>query len=122
MSRVSLARVSEQVCLQEVFTAPIWTLSRGYRQRVALAQALVHAPDLLILDEPTNGLDPQRIIETRNLIRSLAGACTIVMSSHILSGVERTADRVAILLQGQLLGVHALADTPDLEALFLSLT
>jgi ABC-2 type transport system ATP-binding protein len=60
--------------------------------------------------------------ETRNLIRSLAGACTIVMSSHILSEVERTADRVAILLQGQLLGVRALADTPDLEALFLSLT
>jgi ABC-2 type transport system ATP-binding protein len=118
----ALARVSEQVCLQEVFTAPIRTLSRGYRQRVALAQALVHAPDLLILDEPTNGLDPRQIIETRNLIRSLAGACTIVMSSHILSEVERTADRVAILLQGQLLGVRALADTPDLEALFLSLT
>ena len=61
-------------------------------------------------------------METRHVLRSLAGACTMVMSSHILSEVERTADRVAILLQGHLLGVWALADTPDLEALFLSLT
>src|SRR5215471_5982845 len=119
---VALARVSEQVNLHEVLTAPIRTLSRGYRQRVAIAQALVHAPDILILDEPTNGLDPRQIIETRHVLRSLAGACTIVISSHILSEVERTADRVAILLRGQLLGVHTVADTPDLEALFLSLT
>jgi ABC-2 type transport system ATP-binding protein len=118
----ALARVSDQVHLQEVLTAPIRTLSRGYRQRVAIAQALVHAPDVLILDEPTNGLDPRQIMETRHVLRSLAGACTMVMSSHILSEVERTADRVAILLQGQLLAVRALADTPDLEALFLSLT
>jgi len=118
----ALARVSEQVNLGEVLTAPIRTLSRGYRQRVAIAQALVHAPDVLILDEPTNGLDPRQIIETRHLIRTLAGTCTIVMSSHILSEVERTAERVAILLQGRLLGVRTLADTPDLEALFLSLT
>ena len=83
---------------------------------------MVHSPAILILDEPTNGLDPRQIIETRHLIRSLAGACTVVMSSHILSEVERTADRVAILLQGQLLGVRTVADTPDLEALFLSLT
>ena len=122
VTATALARVSKQVRLQEVLTAPIRTLSRGYRQRVAIAQALVHAPDILILDEPTNGLDPRQIMETRHLIRSLAGACTIVMSSHILSEVERTADRVAILLRGHLLGVRALADTPDLEALFLSLT
>ena len=122
VTATALARVSKQVRLQEVWTAPIRTLSRGYRQRVAIAQALVHAPDILILDEPTNGLDPRQIMETRHLIRSLAGACTIVMSSHILSEVERTADRVAILLRGHLLGVRALADTPDLEALFLSLT
>lgn len=118
----AIARVSERVNLREVLTAPIRTLSRGYRQRVAIAQALVHTPDVLILDEPTNGLDPRQIIETRHLIRSLAGACTIVMSSHILSEVERTADRVAILLRGQLLGVRTVADTPDLETLFLSLT
>ena len=119
---MAIEAVSARVHLQDVFTAPIHTLSRGYRQRVAIAQALVHTPDILILDEPTNGLDPRQIIETRNLIRALAGTCTIIMSSHILSEVERTAERVAILLRGQLLGVRALADTPDLEALFLSLT
>ena len=119
---MAIEDVSARVHLQDVCTAPIRTLSRGYRQRVAIAQALVHTPDVLILDEPTNGLDPRQIIETRNLIRALAGTCTIIMSSHILSEVERTAERVAILLRGQLLGVRALADTPDLEALFLSLT
>lgn len=118
----AIEEVSARVHLQDVFRAPIHTLSRGYRQRVAIAQALVHTPDILILDEPTNGLDPRQIIETRNLIRALAGTCTIIMSSHILSEVERTAERVAILLRGQLLGVRALADTPDLETLFLSLT
>ena len=118
----TIEAVSARVHLQDVLMAPIHTLSRWYRQRVAIAQALVHTPDVLILDEPTNGLDPRQIIETRNLIRALAGTCTIIMSSHILSEVERTAERVAILLRGQLLGVRALADTPDLEALFLSLT
>ena len=101
--------------------APIRTLSRGYRQRVAIAQALLHDPSVLVLDEPTNGLDPRQIIETRNLIQALAGERTIVMSSHILGEVEKTAHRVAILLRGELLAVQALADTPDLEALFLSL-
>ena len=103
-------------------SAPIRTLSRGYRQRVAIAQGLVHGPDILVLDEPTNGLDPRQIIETRTLIRALAGERTIIMSSHILAEVEKVADRVAILLQGRLLDVRAMADTPDLEGLFLSLT
>jgi ABC-2 type transport system ATP-binding protein len=75
-----------------------------------------------VLDEPTNGLDPRQIIETRALIRGLAGERTIIMSSHILGEVEKTADRVAILLRGRLLDLRAMADTPDLEALFLSLT
>jgi ABC-2 type transport system ATP-binding protein len=101
---------------------PIRHLSRGYRQRVALAQALVHDPEILILDEPTNGLDPRQIIEIRGLIHRLAGRHTILMSSHILSEVERVAHRVGILLQGRLLGVRRIADTPDLEAWFLSLT
>jgi gliding motility-associated transport system ATP-binding protein len=118
----AVARVSEQVGLAELLSAPIRTLSRGYRQRVAIAQALVHRPDVLVLDEPTNGLDPRQIIDTRALIRRLAGSCTIIMSSHILGEVEKTVDRVAILLRGQLLTVRAMAETPDLEALFLSLT
>jgi ABC-2 type transport system ATP-binding protein len=87
-------------------------LSRGYRQRVAIAQALLGNPDVLILDEPTNGLDPRQIIEMRELIRSLGGERTVLVTSHILGEIERVADRVAILLEGRLLGVHALR-APD---------
>ena len=118
------AAVEETVAslsLGDVLGKPIHTLSRGYRQRVAIAQALVHSPDLLILDEPTNGLDPRQIIETRNLIRGLAGRRTVIMTSHILSEIARTVDRVAILLRGELLTVRSMAETPDLEKLFLSL-
>src|SRR5205814_9756185 len=97
-------------------------LSRGYRQRTALAQALIHDPDILILDEPTNGLDPRQIIEMRQLIRSLAGRHTVLMSSHILGEVEKTCDRGAVVLNGRLLGVRAMAETADLESWFLSLT
>src|SRR5712692_726466 len=121
-SEAAVAEVAEQVGLGDRLAAPIRTLSRGYRQRVAIGQALVHRPDILVLDVPTNGLDPRQIIETRNFIRGLAGRRTVIMSSHILGEVEKVADRVAILLQGRLLSVQSLADTPDLEALFLSLT
>ncbi len=86
----------------------IGKLSRGYRQRVAIAQALLGNPDLLILDEPTNGLDPRQIIEMRGHIRALAGEHTVLITSHILGEIERVADRVAILLEGRLLGVHGL--------------
>ena len=86
----------------------IGKLSRGYRQRVAVAQALLGDPALLILDEPTNGLDPRQIIEMRSHIRSLARERTVLVTSHILGEIERVADRVAILLGGRLLGVHAL--------------
>jgi ABC-2 type transport system ATP-binding protein len=121
-AEAAIAEVALQVALSDRLAAPIRTLSRGYRQRVAIGQALVHRPDILVLDEPTNGLDPRQIIETRNFIRGLAGRRTVIMSSHILGEVEKIADRVAILLQGRLLSVQAMADTPDLEALFLSLT
>ena len=121
-AEAAVTEVALQVALSDRLSAPIRTLSRGYRQRVAIGQALVHRPDILVLDEPTNGLDPRQIIETRNFIRGLAGQRTVIMSSHILGEVEKIADRVAILLQGRLLSVQAMADTPDLEALFLSLT
>src|SRR5712692_268387 len=97
----------ERLALGEVRRLLIGKLSRGYRQRVAIAQALLGNPDLLILDEPTNGLDPRQIIEMRGHIRSLAGERTVVVTSHILGEIERVADRVAILLGGRLLGVHA---------------
>jgi ABC-2 type transport system ATP-binding protein len=118
----AVARVVDRLALDAVVDKPTRALSRGYRQRTSLAQALIHDPDILILDEPTNGLDPRQIIEMRELIRSLAGRHTILMSSHILSEVEKTSDRVAVLLGGRLLGVRAIADTPDLEGWFLSLT
>jgi len=113
-------RVIDMLALGAVAHRPARVLSRGYRQRTAIAQALVHDPPVVILDEPTNGLDPRQIIEIRELIRGLAGHHTVIVSSHVLSEVARIADRVAILLDGRLLGVRAMADTPDLEAWFLS--
>jgi len=104
----SVEAVIERFHLGDVRPILIGKLSRGYRQRVALAQALLGNPALLILDEPTNGLDPRQIIEMREHIRSLAGERTVLVTSHILGEIERVADRVAILLGGRLLGVHAL--------------
>jgi ABC-2 type transport system ATP-binding protein len=98
----------ERLALGDVRRVLVGKLSRGYRQRVAIAQALLGNPDLLILDEPTNGLDPRQIIEMRGHIRALAGERTVLVTSHILSEIERVADRVAILLAGRLLGVHGL--------------
>src|SRR5215831_14809554 len=98
----------ERLALGDVQRLLIGKLSRGYRQRVAIAQALLGNPDLLILDEPTNGLDPRQIIEMRGHIRALAGERTVLVTSHILGEIERVADRVAILVEGRLLGVHDL--------------
>jgi ABC-2 type transport system ATP-binding protein len=84
-------------------------LSKGYRQRVGLAQALIHNPDVLILDEPTAGLDPKQIIETRRLIKELAGDHTIILSTHILPEVSQTCDRVVIINKGRVVAI----DTPD---------
>jgi ABC-2 type transport system ATP-binding protein len=84
-------------------------LSKGYRQRVGLAQAILHNPEVLILDEPTAGLDPKQIIETRDLIRSLSGDHTIVLSTHILPEVAQTCQRVVIINKGRVVAV----DTPE---------
>jgi len=84
-------------------------LSKGYKQRVGLAQAIIHNPDVLILDEPTAGLDPKQIIETRQLIKELAGTHTIILSTHILPEVSQTCQRVVIINKGKVVAV----DTPQ---------
>ena len=104
----AVSEAMHRLRLEQMHDVQIGRLSRGYRQRVAIAQALLGNPALLILDEPTNGLDPRQIIEMRELIRSLGGERTILVTSHILGEIERVADRIAILLDGRLLGVHAL--------------
>jgi ABC-2 type transport system ATP-binding protein len=98
----------ERLALHSVGDAVIGRLSHGYRKRVSIAQAILHAPQLLVLDEPTNGLDPRQIIELRGLLEALARDCAVLVTSHILAEMERVADRVAILLDGRLLTVHRL--------------
>ena len=123
-NRMAFAR--ERLALEDVRATIIGRLSRGYRQRVAIAQAILHEPELLVLDEPTNGLDPRQIIQLRGLIRGLAEHCAVIVTSHILSEIERIADRVAILLDGRLLAVVRMreiaASGSDLERTFLELT
>ena len=92
----------EATGLGEYLARPIGKLSKGYRQRVGLAQALLHRPPILILDEPTTGLDPNQIVEIRELIRELSKDTTVLLSTHILSEVEMSCERVLIIMRGQL--------------------
>jgi ABC-2 type transport system ATP-binding protein len=103
-----LEAVLERVSIEHVRSKLIGKLSKGYRQRVGLAQALIHSPDVLILDEPTVGLDPKQIIEVRELIKSLAGEHTIILSTHILSEVASTCNRIIIINEGEI----EASDTP----------
>ena len=100
MERTRIADVADKHCGK---------LSKGYRQRVGLAQALLHNPEVLILDEPTAGLDPKQIIETRELIKELGGDHTIILSTHILPEVSQTCNRIVIINRGRVVAV----DTPD---------
>jgi ABC-2 type transport system ATP-binding protein len=109
----AVSDVVERLSLGRVRTLLIAKLSRGYRQRVAIAQALLGKPKLLVLDEPTNGLDPRQIIEVRELIRTLSRELSILVTSHILAEIERVAHRAAILLDGRLLSVHTLGSAGD---------
>ena len=106
ISSSDLARRVDEVCercnIGDVRKKLIAKLSKGYRQRVGIAQSIIHNPDVLVLDEPTAGLDPKQIHETRELIRSLAGEHTIILSTHILPEVEQTCDHVVIISKGRL--------------------
>jgi ABC-2 type transport system ATP-binding protein len=114
-----LLRLSEAVYatgLQDHLVRPIGHLSKGFRQRVGIAQAILHQPKVLILDEPTIGLDPTQIVEIRRLIRRLAENSTILFSTHILSEVEALCDRVIILMNGEIKAdarLSELSATPD---------
>src|ERR1039457_1067988 len=108
-SRERVTTVMEQCGLTEVGRRIIGQLSKGYRQRVGLADALVHEPELIILDEPTIGLDPNQIRSVRQLIKGLGGAHTVLISTHILPEAELTCNRVVIMLEGRILA----ADTPE---------
>jgi ABC-2 type transport system ATP-binding protein len=96
--------------LGEVRSKLIGKLSKGFRQRVGIAQAIIHNPDVLILDEPTSGLDPKQIIEIRELLRALAGEHTIILSTHILSEVEHSCERVIIISQGKVVAQDSVAN------------
>jgi ABC-2 type transport system ATP-binding protein len=104
----AVGTVAERLQLEPVLGMPIGKLSRGYRQRVAIAQALVNDPPLLILDEPTNALDAYQVIEVRALVRAMAGRRTVLVASHMLTEIERVASRVMILLDGRLLTTDAM--------------
>jgi ABC-2 type transport system ATP-binding protein len=96
--------------LGDVRTKLIGKLSKGFRQRVGIAQAIIHNPDVLILDEPTSGLDPKQIIEIRELLKHLSGDHTIILSTHILSEVEHSCQRVIIISQGSLVAQDSVAN------------
>ena len=130
---VKKAERKEQVCraarrtgLETVLPRLIRSLSKGYKQRVGIAQALLGSPRLIILDEPTVGLDPAQVIEIRRLIRELGRAHTVILSSHILSEVQAVCQQILILSKGHLAAAGSLeeltADGKSLEAVFLELT
>src|SRR6266851_5115671 len=105
-----VADVAERCACADVKKKLISKLSKGYRQRVGLAQAIIHNPDVLILDEPTSGLDPKQINETRELIKSLAGDHTIILSTHILPEVEQTCEQVIIINKGKLVATDSVSN------------
>lgn len=107
--------------LTERVVQPIGTLSKGFRQRVGIAQAIIHEPDILILDEPTTGLDPAQIVEIRELIVRLSKKSTVMLSTHILSEVEATCERVLVIMQGELRADAKLAELRSANAAVVSI-
>ena len=124
--RQQVQRAAERIGLENVLPRLIRSLSKGYKQRVGIAQALLGSPKIIILDEPTVGLDPAQVIEMRKLIRELGKAHTVILSSHILSEVQAVCQQVLILSKGKLAASGTLqeltADGRSLEEVFLALT
>jgi ABC-2 type transport system ATP-binding protein len=121
----AMERVIQRCALADVSHRIIGKLSKGYKQRVGLAQAMIHDPEVLILDEPTIGLDPKQIIEIRELIKSLSGAHTIILSTHILPEVTMICQRVLIISQGRIVAddtLENLTAQDTLESEFLKHT
>ena len=122
----SAAEKTRSLCgLQEVGHRLIRNLSKGYQQRVGIAQAIIHQPDIIILDEPTVGLDPIQIIEIRKLIRTLGDRHSVILSTHILPEVQAVCDRVMIIREGRVLHDSPLSEFPEnesLEQVFIRLT
>ena len=110
--RENIAQTVEETGLQDVYSRPIGQLSKGYKQRVGLAQAIVHRPSILILDEPTEGLDPNQRLTIRDLIRSLGQERTVMLSTHVMQEVENTCERILLISRGKLV-----ADSPVKELL-----
>ena len=122
----ALDRAKQRCGLVDRGAQLINTLSKGYQQRVGIAQAIIHSPDIIILDEPTTGLDPNQMREIRELIRELRSISSVILSTHILSEVESVCDRVNIMHQGQLVLDETLAalnmKNTNLETVFAQLT
>jgi len=123
--KAAMERVIQKCSLSDVSDRIIGKLSKGYKQRVGLAQAMIHDPEVLILDEPTIGLDPKQIIEIRELIKSLSGDHTIILSTHILQEVTMICQRVLIISQGRIVADDTLENLTahnSLESEFLKHT
>lgn len=119
--RQAVINVIRRTALQEKASASIATLSRGYRQRVGVAQAILHNPAIIILDEPTNGLDPTQIHQMRELIRELASHATVILSTHILQEVQAVCERVLIMRSGKLVVDARLDELQQTRHLLLTL-
>ena len=116
-----ISQAVKAVGLEDRLVDPIGTLSKGYRQRVGIAQAILHRPRLLILDEPTNGLDPTQIVEVRKLIKELASTSTVLLSTHILPEVEATCGRAVIIMNGKVRADARLEELSDSSLAILTL-
>ena len=117
--KMEVERVAEQCGLQIMLETPIHKLSRGYRQRVGIADALLGSPPLVVLDEPTVGLDPNQVQGIRSMLRDLGGSQTLIFSSHILTEVEALCDRILILSKGRLVADESVGEALDLRSVVI---